>query len=121
MLGDWRLVLIGEVLNIAPANLIVPAALETTSDKLLMSTGDLTDYKNFGVINPFYKKLELVVESYLGGLDTAKWYAAADPKTGVDKVEVAFLHDREAPYIEQRQGWTVDGTVPNLRPGSNSA
>ena len=28
----------------------------------------------------------------------------------MDAVEVAFLHGREAPYIEQRQGWTVDGT-----------
>ena len=100
--------LAGEILNIAPAFLLVPASLETTSDKLLNSTGDLSQYINSGVINPFYKKLQLVVKSILDATSTAGWYLAADPNQ-CDTVEVAFLNGQDKPFLDQREGWTVDG------------
>jgi len=104
----------GAVLNIAPAFLIVPAALETTADKLLNSAGDLTDYKSSGVVNPFYKKLEPVVEALLDADSTTAWYLAANPAQ-IDTVEVAFLGGNRGPYLETKDGWTVDGVEYKVR------
>ena len=101
--------LAGEVLNIAPAFLICPAALETTVDKILNSFGDLADNKSSGVINPFYKKLEPVVEALLDASSATGWYLSASPSQ-VDTVEVCFLNGQEFPFIDTKEGWTVDGT-----------
>jgi hypothetical protein len=104
----------GATLNIAPQFLIVPAALETTADKLLNSLGDLADNKSSGVINPFYKKLEPVVEASLDQTDAATWYLAADPRQ-IDTVEICFLGGRREPYLESKQGWNVDGVEYKVR------
>jgi hypothetical protein len=106
--------LAGAILNIAPQFLIVPAALETTADKLLNSLGDLADNKSSGVINPFYKKLEPVVEASLDSTDAATWYLAADPRQ-IDTVEICFLGGRREPYLESKQGWNVDGVEYKVR------
>jgi hypothetical protein len=102
------------VLNIAPQFLIVPAALETTADKLLNSLGDLADNKSSGVVNPFYKKLEPVVEAVLDTTDSAAWYLAASPRQ-VDTVEICFLGGKREPYLETKQGWNVDGVEYKVR------
>jgi hypothetical protein len=104
----------GAVLNIAPRFLILPAALETTADQLLNSISDQADNKNSGVVNPFYKKLEPVVESLLDAADPKSWYLEADP-VSVDTVEVCFLGGQRTPYLETRDGWTVDGIEYKVR------
>ena len=101
-------------MNVAPIFLIVPAALETTADKLLNSTGDLADNKSSGVVNPFYGKLEPVVEVVLDVTDAATWYMAADPRQ-IDTVEVAFLGGQRGPYLETKDGWSVDGVEYKVR------
>jgi hypothetical protein len=93
----------GALLNIAPTFFIVPAALESTADKLLNSAGDLTDYKSSGVINPFYKKLEPVVEEVLDTNSSTAWYMTADPNQ-IDTVEVAFSGGQKGPYLETKDG-----------------
>ena len=104
----------GALLNVAPIFLIVPAALETTADKLLNSTGDLADNKSSGVVNPFYGKLEPVVEVVLDVTDAATWYMAADPRQ-IDTVEVALLGGQRGPYLETKDGWSVDGVEYKVR------
>jgi hypothetical protein len=102
------------VLNIAPKFLIAPAAHETQVDELLNSIGSLTENKNEGVVNPFYNKLEPVIESYLDASSATAWYLAADPKN-VDTVELCFLDGRREPYLETKDGWQVDGTEFKVR------
>ncbi|MCP4623157.1 MAG: hypothetical protein GY850_06455 [bacterium] len=104
----------GALINTAPQFLIVPAALETTADKLLNSLADLADNKSSGVVNPFYRKLESVVESYLDASSATGWYLAANPKM-IDTVDVSFLGGNDRPYLETKQGWTVDGTEYKVR------
>lgn len=104
----------GATLNISPRFAIVPAALETTLDKLLNSIADLADNKNAGVSNPFHKKLDPVVESYLDKTSATEWYLSADPAE-CDTVEVAFLDGQDEPYLETREGWRVDGVEFKVR------
>jgi hypothetical protein len=103
----------GAVLNIAPRYLIVGAGLETVGDVLLNSTGALEDEKSSAVVNPFYKKLELVVDSLLDAASPV-WFVAADP-AAIDTIEVAYLDGRREPYLETRQGWAVDGVEYKVR------
>lgn len=96
----------GEILNIQPAFLIVPASLETDADVLLNSIS--LDTTNPAIVNPFRGKLQPVVEPLLDASDVHAWYVAAAPNA-IDTVEVCFLNGRQAPVVEQREGWEVAG------------
>lgn len=105
----------GAILNIAPRFIIVPAALETTTDTVLNSAGDLDDNKSSAVKNPFFGKLEPVVEACLDAGSATAWYLASD-KNACDTVEVCFLSgSNNGPYLETKEGWTVDGVEYKVR------
>ena len=65
-------------------------------------------------MNPFYKKLVPVVESYLDASSSTAFYLAANPKQ-IDTVEIAFLGGNRTPYLETKQGWSVDGVEYKVR------
>jgi hypothetical protein len=65
----------GEPLNLVPRYLLVPAALETTADKVVAT---ITAAK-VGDVNPFSGKLEVMVEPRLDAKSTTAWYVVADP------------------------------------------
>jgi hypothetical protein len=101
-------------LNITPRYIIVPAALETTTEVILRSTSIPDMAFAQLAINPFQNRLEPVVESLLDAVSTTGWYLAADPNA-IDTVEVAFLEGERAPYIEEQQGFDVDGRQYKVR------
>lgn len=95
-------------LNWTPSFLIVPAALEGTSEQLLTSTFDPA--KNNDARNPFFGRLQLVVEPLLDGGPTGaatRWYVAGP----VGKTVWVFFHEstNDRPVVEQQAGWYVDG------------
>lgn len=104
----------GEVLNIAPRFLIVPAELETESDEILNTMEGYTEGEGTSRRNPFYRKLELVVDPELDADTNLSWFLAADP-LAIDTIEVAYLHGNQTPYLETRDGWTVDGVEYKCR------
>ena len=87
---------------------------EITAMCRMYGCDDLADNKFSGVVNPFYKKLEPVVESYLDATSATGWYLAANPRM-IDTVEIAFLGGNKKPYLDTREGWTVDGTEYKIR------
>lgn len=98
-----------EELNIVPAYLIVPAALENAAYQLTSS--------NFtpataGTINEFRAggrtSVEPIVEPLLDAASATAWYLAARATT-VDTVEYAFLDGADGPVIETKDGFEVDG------------
>lgn len=97
-------------LNLAPKYLIIPPELETLARQIIYSDTDISAV-NAGVINPMKGAFTPIVEAELAPW---AWYIAADPST-VDTVEVAFLNGQQAPVIEQRQGWDVDGIEYKVR------
>jgi len=96
-----------ETLNIAPAFLIVPASLETESQKILWSTSDPTS-NNAGVANVFRNSLSLVVEAELDSYSKTGWYLAAAPGD-VDTVEVTYLNGNDMPKLESQVGFDFLG------------
>lgn len=97
-------------LNLAPAFLIVPAALETTAQKFLTTvTPDQASS-----VNPFANSMQLLVEARLDSASEAQWYGAADPNR-IDTIEYCYLEGEEGAYMETRQGFDVDGVEMKVR------
>ena len=95
----------GQPIDVMPAVLAVPPALEPTGRALLGSlelnrTGDSDP-----LANPWHAQLQLAVEPRLGtaagGSDSA-WYLFARPST-VPAAILSFLDGRDAPHVEQIQ------------------
>ncbi|WP_256961147.1 ClpP-like prohead protease/major capsid protein fusion protein [Salinicola salarius] len=103
----------GHTLNIAPAFVIVPAALESTAMQVLRSTSVPGAESNSGIMNPVNGLGELIVESRLDAGSDSSWYVTA--AQGSDTVEVAYLDGVDTPYLEQQTGWTVDGVSYKCR------
>lgn len=100
----------GNTLNIPPAHLLVPAELETKGTTVLKSTS-IEGATNSGIHNPMNGLLNLVTEPRLDKLDTNAYYLMANDQT----IEVAYLDGVDTPYIEQQQGFTVDGVATKVR------
>lgn len=93
------------LLNISPAYLIVPAALETLADQFV-STNLMANQAN--VVNPFAGRLQVIAEPRLDVDSTEHWYLAATPAQ-VDIIEYATLEGEGGPMVENRIGFEVDG------------
>ena len=103
----------GAALNIAPSFVIVPAALESAAIRVLNSTSVPGAEMNSGIANPVNKMGNLIVESRLDSATKPYWYVAA--AQGSDTIEVAYLDGVDVPYLEQQEGWTVDGVSFKVR------
>lgn len=105
----------GEELNLAPAYLIVPAALEQTAYQLTSSnyvpatTSAINEFRAGG-----RTAVEPIVEPILDATSATAWYAAAS-NAAVDTVEYCYLDGADGPVIESRNGWEVDGVEYKCR------
>jgi hypothetical protein len=99
----------GELLNLAPAYLIVPATLEQTAYQLTSNNyvpatkAEVNEFRTGG-----RTALEPVVEPLLDGTSTTGWYLAAS-SSQIDTVEYCYLDGAEGPQIESEVGFEVDG------------
>lgn len=98
-----------EELNLVPAGLIVPAALEQTAYQLTSSNyvpatqQAVSEFRAGG-----RTALEPVVEPILDAVSATAWYAYAN-NSQVDTVEYCYLDGAEGPVLESEIGFEVDG------------
>lgn len=104
------------VLDAEPKFLIVPAALETTAKVLVAAQNDPAEGTTtaFSSPNPFRGVLEVITSAYLDGSSATAWYLAADPNIR-DTIELAHVGGQSRPYLESRDGWTIDGVEYKVR------
>ncbi len=100
-------------LNIRPSFLIVPAAQEDTARVLMTSETDPSK-TNSRMPNPVRGAAEIIVDARLDAASTLSWYLAADPNT-FDTIEVGYLDGIAAPFLDQQDGWTIDGVEYKVR------
>jgi HK97 family phage prohead protease len=96
-------------LNIRPAYILVPVALETTSN--ILSTAEKDPAGGAGkseAPNPFVGTFEVVADPRLDADSSVKWYMAGNQNVN-DTVEVGFVNGQSEPSLESRDGWSVDG------------
>lgn len=100
-------------LDIRPKYLLTPVALEPTAIALLAAEFDpaLVDAK---VPNPVRNKLEVISDPRLDDASATTSFMLAD-QSMYDTIEVAYLDGNDKPYLEQQQGFTVDGAAFKVR------
>ncbi|GDO96256.1 ClpP-like prohead protease/major capsid protein fusion protein [Escherichia coli] len=100
-------------LNIRPAYMLVPVALETLATQTIKSASVKGADVNAGIINPVQNFAEVIAEPRLDDADAKAWYLAA--AQGTDTIEVAWLNGVDTPYIDQQEGFTTDGIATKVR------
>ncbi|MBZ7135868.1 ClpP-like prohead protease/major capsid protein fusion protein [Klebsiella grimontii] len=110
----------GDPINVIPAYILVPAALEGAANRAVLSSSSLfpvdpdgTMNQNPGIINVVKDMAQVIVEPRLDKANNAQWYVAA--AQGTDTIEVAYLDGMDTPYLEQQEGFTVDGIAWKVR------
>lgn len=101
------------VLNIRPAILLCPMALEDTANVLRTSETDPSK-TNSRVPNPVRNAFEVISDARLDEANPAHWYQLASALSH-DVIEVQYLDGNDSPLLEQQQGWGVDGTEFKVR------
>lgn len=101
--------LAGEELNITPAYLLVPAALEqvayqyTSANYVPATAATINEFRSGG-----RTAVEPIVEPILDAVSASQWYLAA--RNGqVDTVEYAYLEGAEGVQTSMETGFDVDG------------
>ena len=101
----------GKALNLRPEYLIVPAALETTANKLMADT--VLPGATNSESNPVSGMATVVSEARLDDVSATAWYLACGGL--YDTIEVAYLDGQSTPFLDQMDGFTVDGTTMKVR------
>jgi hypothetical protein len=100
-------------LNISPAYALVPKALQGTANQTFASQSE-PGQENPAVANRVANMAEVVAESRLDVASTTAWYLAANPNQ-YDTLDVEYLNGVQAPVLEQKEGWNVDGVEFKVR------
>lgn len=95
----------GQLINVMPQYLLVPAALETVAQQYTSAAYVSTKGAD---INPFASTLQVIAEPRLDANSATAWYLAADPAQ-IDTIEYCYLDGNEGVYLETRNGFEVDG------------
>ncbi|MBO2684985.1 ClpP-like prohead protease/major capsid protein fusion protein [Shewanella algae] len=103
----------GRNLNIRTEFVLCPVALEDTFNQIIKSTSVKGTDANSGVANPVKDMAEVIGEPRLDDHSAVEWYLAAGQ--GRDTIEVAYLDGIDKPYIEQLQGFNIDGIATKVR------
>lgn len=100
-------------LNIRPAFVLTPIALESKANQLIRSASVPGADTNSGIDNPLRNFAEVIGEPRLDDASSTAFYLAA--AAGMDTIEVAYLNGIDTPYMEQQQGFTSDGVATKVR------
>jgi len=100
-------------LNIRPEFIIGPTALEAQALQTIGSASVKGTDANSGIINPMQNFAQYIAEPRLDDASATAFYLAAGK--GRDTIEVSYLDGIDTPYMEQEQGFTVDGVATKVR------
>ena len=100
-------------LNIRPAFVICPVALEDRANQLIRSQSMPGTESNAGIDNPIQNFATVIGEPRLDAVSSSAYYMAA--KQGSDTVEVAYLDGIDQPYFESQEGFSSDGLATKVR------
>lgn len=103
------------VLNLNLKQLIVPRALRGAANVVRNSEFEVgAGSKNNTTPNSVRESFDVISDARLDAASTTAWYGAVDGNVN-DTIEVSYLDGNSQPYLEQRQGWNVDGTEFKVR------
>ena len=98
-----------EVLNLRPQVLLVPIGISGEANVINRSKYDPTASSAFERPNIVGGLFSEIIGSPRLTASTTRRYLFTDPSV-CSAILVAFLNGSQAPFMDQRQGWNVDGT-----------
>lgn len=103
-------------LNIQLAYLLTPIALEDQANTVKTSAYrvDAATESKSTVPNSQKGRFEVIADPRLDAASATAWYGVANPMMH-DTIEVSYLDGNDAPYLEQKEGWNVDGVEFKVR------
>lgn len=105
----------GNVVRVPLKYLVVPVGLGGTARAVLESQFEVTaSNRNNTTPNIVRNSFEVIEDPRLDAADPNAWYGIADPAL-FDGIVVGYLDGRQEPYLESKQGWTIDGTEWKVR------
>lgn len=100
-------------LNIRPAFVLVPVSLESQALQVIRSGSVKGADINAGIVNPVQDFAQVIAEPRLDADSVTSFYLAA--AKGTSTIEVSWLEGADAPYFEQRDGFSIDGVDTKVR------
>ena len=100
----------GEPLAIEPEFMLLPTSMYTRGLQLIKSASVEGADANSGIINPLRDIVTPVKSARLQAADEKSWYLI-----NKEAIEVSYLDGIDTPYMEQQQGFTVDGVATKVR------
>ena len=100
----------GEPLAIEPEFMLLPTSLYTRAKQILGSASVEGADINSGIINPIRDVVPALKSARLQAADSKSWYLI-----NKEAIEVSYLDGIDTPYMEQQNGFTVDGVSTKVR------
>lgn len=100
----------GEPLAIEPEFMLLPTSMYTRGLQLIKSASVEGADANSGIINPLRDIVTPVKSARLQAADEKSWYLI-----NKGAIEVSYLDGIDTPYMEQQNGFTVDGVSTKVR------
>lgn len=100
-------------LNIRPSYLLTPVALESTANAFVRGEFDPAN-PDARIPNPVRDMVEVVADARLDADSATTSYMTAAPGA-FDTVEVAYLDGRDTPFLDEMEGFSVDGATFKVR------
>jgi len=104
----------GRPVTIPLKYLLVPIALKSQANLVRSNVTKVGGSDNSTQANVMRDQFEVIADSRLDAASKKAWYAAADAIQN-DTIEVAYLDGVQQPFLDQKDGWSVDGTEFKVR------
>ena len=95
----------GKTIGLRMRHLIVPVALQTTAQVLIAATYDPAGTAGTLPPNPMQGAVDVTADHRLDTFNSSGWFVAS----GTNQVVVGFLNGQQTPYMESKDGWSIDG------------
>jgi ATP-dependent protease ClpP protease subunit len=102
------------IIRVPMKNLLTPLALGGLARTVRDSQTEVSGGKNLTTPNTVKGTFDVVDDGHLDDANAATWYGVADPSY-IDAIVIAYLNGNKTPYLEQHEGFTVDGVAWKVR------
>ncbi|HHA2858117.1 peptidase [Stenotrophomonas maltophilia] len=104
----------GNIIRVPLKDLLTPLALGGLARTVRDSQTEVSGSKNLTTPNIVKGTFDVIDDGHLDDDSATAWYGVADP-TYIDAIVIAYLNGNKTPYLEQHEGFTVDGVAWKVR------
>jgi ATP-dependent protease ClpP protease subunit len=104
----------GNIIRMPLRNLLTPLVLGGLARTVRESQYEVSGSKNLTTPNTVRNTFDVIDDGHFDEDSATAWYGAADPAYAA-AIVIAYLNGNKTPYLEQHEGFTVDGVAWKVR------